>query len=264
MIRRILPYILWTVFLAGLFISMGFSNKEHRLVRCKNVDIVINHDDDNYFVEREDVIQLIRDNGDSLINQPLWSIDIPRIESVLNAHPSIDSAEVYEHVNGDISIYISQRKPIARILTSSNESYYMDSKGLLMPLSSRFTAHVPVFDGRIIETYGANYHTDFSDTTINDSLLKTTVLDDVFSLAKYISADEFWNAQIVGVTIGDEITLTPRVGNHRIILGDSKNLEEKFNKLYIFYQEGLTKKGWNTYSTINLKYRNQVVCSKAN
>lgn len=262
--KKILPAALWILFLSGLFVSLAFSEREHRLVKCRNIEVVINNDDENYFVEREDIIQMIKDNGDSLINQPLWSINIPKIEAVLNTHPSIDSAEVFEHVNGDISIYINQRKPIARIITKTNESYYIDSEGFLMPLSPRFTAHVPVFDGDIRETYGANYETDFSNDVINDSLFKTTSLDDVFSLAKYIVADEFWNAQIVGVTVGEEIVITPRVGNHKIILGDSENLEEKFKKLYVFYQEGLTKKGWNTYSIINLKYRNQVVCSKAN
>lgn len=262
--KRFVPVILWILFLSGLFTSLAFSEREHRLVKCRNIEVVINNDDENYFVEREDIIQMIQDNGDSLIGQPLWSVNIPKIEAVLNTHPSVDSAEVYEHVNGDISIYVSQRKPIARIINKNNESFYIDSKGFLMPLSARYTAHVPVFEGEINETYGAFYNVDFSNHVINDSMFKTTVLDEVFSLAKYISADEFWNAQIVGAAVGEEIVLTPRVGNHKIILGDAENLEEKFNKLYIFYKEGLTKKGWNTYSIINLKYRNQVVCSKAN
>ena len=30
----------------------------------------------------------------------------------------------------------------------------------------------------------------------------------------------------------------------------------------IFYQNGLNKVGWNIYSTINLEYKNQVVCTK--
>ena len=39
--------------------------------------------------------------------------------------------------------------------------------------------------------------------------------------------------------------------------------EEKFEKLKMFYTEGLNKTdGWNKYSTINIKYKNQVVCTK--
>ena len=39
-------------------------------------------------------------------------------------------------------------------------------------------------------------------------------------------------------------------------------MEEKFNKLEIFYSEGLNYVGWNKYSIIKLDYNGQVVCEK--
>ncbi|MEP7169164.1 MAG: cell division protein FtsQ, partial [Bacteroidota bacterium] len=79
-----------------------------------------------------------------------------------------------------------------------------------------------------------------------------------------IANDAFWNAQVeqIYVTEQSEIELIPRVGNHRIILGDASQLDEKFNKLMIFYKQGLNNTGWNNYNTINLKFTNQVVCTK--
>ena len=56
--------------------------------------------------------------------------------------------------------------------------------------------------------------------------------------------------------------MIPRVGNHSVIIGDDSFLDDKFSKLFIFYREGLNKKGWNNYSSINLKYKDQVVCTK--
>ncbi|MBL0100570.1 MAG: hypothetical protein IPP49_11445 [Saprospiraceae bacterium] len=35
-------------------------------------------------------------------------------------------------------------------------------------------------------------------------------------------------------------------------------MEAKFNKLKIFYRDGLPKLGWSRYKTLNLKYANQV------
>ena len=60
----------------------------------------------------------------------------------------------------------------------------------------------------------------------------------------------------------NNVELIPRVGNHNIILGDASDLENKLEKLMIFYKKGLSKTGWNEYSTINLKYKNQIVCTK--
>jgi cell division protein FtsQ len=58
------------------------------------------------------------------------------------------------------------------------------------------------------------------------------------------------------------VELTPTVGNHQIILGKIADYRENLNKLQLFYEKGLAEVGWNRYSVINLKYKNQVVCTK--
>ncbi|MDR1436585.1 MAG: cell division protein FtsQ, partial [Candidatus Symbiothrix sp.] len=61
-----------------------------------------------------------------------------------------------------------------------------------------------------------------------------------------------------------DIELTPRVGNHQIILGKLEDCEEHLEKLKVFYEKILNKVGWNKYSKINLKYKNQIVCTRNN
>jgi cell division protein FtsQ len=58
------------------------------------------------------------------------------------------------------------------------------------------------------------------------------------------------------------VELTPTVGSQQIILGKIENYKENLEKLRLFYEKGLSKVGWNNYSVINLKYKNQVVCTK--
>jgi cell division protein FtsQ len=84
-------------------------------------------------------------------------------------------------------------------------------------------------------------------------------------MAKYINADDFWRSQIhqIYVNDNDDMEIVPLVGDQRIIFGDTTSMEEKFKKLLTFYQEGLNTTGWwNKYSTINLKFKNQIVCTK--
>ncbi|MEO8088452.1 MAG: cell division protein FtsQ, partial [Bacteroidota bacterium] len=64
------------------------------------------------------------------------------------------------------------------------------------------------------------------------------------------------------VDAAGDMELIPRVGNQTILFGDEKQMEEKFNKLYTFYKKGLSKTGWNQYKTINVTFKDQVVCSK--
>ena len=131
-----------------------------------------------------------------------------------------------------------------------------------MPTSTKFTSNVPVFNGDIFESYSKFYSFDFSKTVEQDSVMKYTKLDEIYQVAKYLHEHKFWDSQIEQVFVNKDFELVPRVGNQVIILGNTNDLEEKFNKLYVFYQEALPKVGWNTYSIINLKFKNQVVCTK--
>ena len=59
-----------------------------------------------------------------------------------------------------------------------------------------------------------------------------------------------------------EFELIPRVGAQVIEFGKAVDMEEKFEKLWILYNEGFHNTGWNQYERINLKYKNQAVCTK--
>jgi hypothetical protein len=65
-----------------------------------------------------------------------------------------------------------------------------------------------------------------------------------------------------GIVWKMEITcLNVRVGKHQIVFGKGRNIEDKMNRLKIFY-----KKMWNdevlkTYLFLNVKYKNQVIGS---
>ena len=84
-------------------------------------------------------------------------------------------------------------------------------------------------------------------------------------VATLVLADSTLNVlvQQVNVNAEQELELFPAAGNHKVVLGNSEDLAVKFNKLKLFYTEGLNKtNSWQKYSTINLKYKNLVVCTK--
>jgi cell division protein FtsQ len=91
------------------------------------------------------------------------------------------------------------------------------------------------------------------------------VLEQVYEVAGFIQKDGFWSSQIEQIYVNEkfEIELVPRVGNHTILLGNSEDLENKMGNLLRFYQDGASKLGWQSYSKLNLKFANQVVCTKS-
>lgn len=253
--------------IGGVIVLYAFTNGASNDMTCKEIIININNDNDNYFVDAKDILQMTYQRGDSLKGESMQSINVYSLENIFNSHPSIKNTEVYKTINGELYINVIQRRPICRIINYKGEGYYFDTEGKLMPLSENYSARVPVFTGSIPFTYGGNYNRDFrKEFYSEDSLdMHLRLLNSIYHLAAYIDSNQFWQAQIEQINIVDnDFIIIPKVGDNKIIFGDAKNTVNKFKKLMTFYSEGLSKTGWNKYSIINLKFDNQVVCTKLN
>lgn len=90
----------------------------------------------------------------------------------------------------------------------------------------------------------------------------------LITFVNWIEESPFWSAEIVQIIAMTtpsgalEIELVPRSGDFTILFGRIEKVEQKLDKLMRFYKDGLGNMGWDSYSTINIKYDGQVVCSK--
>lgn len=240
--KKILNIVCFLVGVA-LLVFLGFSSRKNREdILCKSLDIRVDTKGDLFFVSAEMVQDLILENQDSVIGKPFEDINIYLLEYFVNEHPNIDKAELYLALNGSLCVDVIQRKPIARVF-EQEQSYYLDKQISPIPLSDRYSA-------RVLQVY-------WTEITVVRKKILRSVLD-------LIEVDAFFKAQITALEFDDkdEIIMYPRVGDHKIILGKAQNIEEKFEKLKIFYRHGLEKVGWDRYSHINLQFENQVVCTK--
>ncbi len=92
----------------------------------------------------------------------------------------------------------------------------------------------------------------------------SVLLNEVKELLQFITADDFWKVQIaqIDITPAHNFELIPVVGNHLIKLGTADNYKEKLQRLFVFYQQVLSKTGFDKYSVIDLRYDGQVVASQ--
>lgn len=179
------------------------------------------------------------------------------------SNPYLESAHVYATIDGIIRIEVAQRNPVVRVINYNNEHFYIDNKGGFMPIGDDYSTRVPVASGFIFDRMTQRslaFAVPMVDTT------SKPILEQVYEVAGFIQKDGFWNSQIEQIYVNQkfEIELVPRVGNHTILLGNSENLQTKMDNLLMFYQEGASKLGWQSYSKLNLKFANQVVCTRSN
>ena len=261
---RALKIIIWSLVILALIAGVGYVVKKHGHNRCHSVDISISGGGESNFVTREDIRNYILTTGDSLTGENLTGIDVEAIESLINANPYVLNSKVYLTLDGILRIEVQQRTPVARVQNIYNQKYYLSRDGRMMPWVPGKYSRVMFANGNIREMYwkDRNLNAVQPDGRV-DSVLTASVLYQIYKIACQIDSDPFLKAQMQQLYVSPqgEISLWPVVGKHVIIFGNSDSMDEKFNKLKVFYKKAGFFQGWDKYDTINLKYQGQVICS---
>ena len=243
MFKKIILTLVAALILAYLSYSILYANsREKKNSICKELKVNIIDAPERQYLMESDIINTITKAGLSPVGKDMASVNTAAIERKLKENRLIKRAECFKTVGGTVRIKIFHRTPVLRVFTM-NESYYVDSNGEKMPVPENFAAYVPIATGFI------------------DNKFATQQL---YEFALFLRQDKFWNSQIKQIYVAQnrDIELTPAVGSHRIVLGKIENYKENLDKLRLFYDKGLSKVGWNRYSVINLKFKNQVICKK--
>ncbi len=246
--------ILWVVFLfaLGLILLMAVARKKSDFARDTAVE-VMPLAGGNKLISEGDVKQaLLRSFGNTLEGTELRDLEVERMERELEKDPFVADAETYIDQQSNLHVRIEQRQPLLRILDKDGGNYYLDSDGAKMPPSKNFAARVLVATGNI-----PAYTIDFQKTRRNK-------LRDLFVLTKTLLEDPFFSGfiQQIHLNSNQEFMLVPLVGDQKIIIGSVRKLDEKLQRLKIFYKEGMPYAGWRKYSTIDARYAGQIVCKK--
>ena len=223
--------------LVVLLFAFSSSKNTGRIVESVNIEFV----DNKYpFLTEENVSKLLIQKNGRVTGVPKEILDLNELEIALNENPIIKNAEVYMSVNGGLTARIEQKNPIARVNT--NASFYIDDRGSYMPLSSNYSARVPLVTGRI----------------------EKNKLENVFKVARKVYDDEILSKYVTEIHQNDNKTifLKLRQNSFKVYLGEVDRLDKKFSNLKAFYQKALKDKTLNTYSIVNLQFDNQVVCTK--
>ena len=223
--------------LVGFLYAFSSMRNSERKVATPQIQFV---GDDNLFVTHETVSKLLIQNQESVTNKPKEIIDLNELENTLNSNPMIKEAQVFINVDGTLTAEIIQKKPIARI--STNASYYVDDEGKDMPLSTNYSARVPLVTGFVNKK----------------ELYNVTVV------AKKIQSDEFLKNHVVEIHQNENrsIDLRFRKNDFKVQLGSIKQLDKKINNLKAFYQKAMRDNTLNSYSVVNLRFDKQVICTK--
>ena len=235
--------------LTVLGIIVTVSRKKADEITALKVEIT-NADEKEKIINEKHIEGLIlKQLNSSLVGSALKDLDIAGIEKVVRADPYVGEANVFLDIENRLIVNVKQREPILRIKDLRGQDYYLDQSGHFFAWTKNYTPRVLIATGNI-----PPYQENFLE-------LEKSILKDLFQLNEFLMKDKFWSKMIQQVHVNNygEFILVPEIGPHKILLGGAEDLKEKFEKLEVFYREGLTYMGWNAYDILDIRFKNQVV-----
>lgn len=248
MFKSVFKIALFGLLVAFVVVTTAFSSSRLDKVTCSELVVLIDKDSPR-FIDEEEIARLVKKADGKLFEKKLSEINTETLETELKKVTAIKNIEIFPRVTGEsmdfkgrLVVEVMQRKPIVRII-NDKEDFYLDRDGVRIPVSQSFASKVLLASGNANEKYAR---------------------EELLPLVNFIYDDEFWNAQIeqLQVNKNGEIVMATLVGDQLIEFGKPSDFQIKFRNLKALYEQAFAKTGWDHYSKINLRYTNQVVCTK--
>ncbi|WP_410878794.1 cell division protein FtsQ/DivIB [Myroides sp. DW712] len=227
--------------LGAVLFLYSFSNERSTHRNLKGVDIIFKGEE-THFVTSSDVKDIVTNTSGNISGQDRTTVDLNALEKGVMQNELIKEAEVYVTIDGFLKVEINQKKAIGRVV-GEGESYYLDENGSRMPLSDNYAERVILVEGNI----------------------KSDMQGELKRMLDVINADAFLKRDITGISIqpNEVIYLKSRVNKFQILFGSFNEMERKLKNYKAFMQYAMNENiEIDSYKKINLKFTQQVVCSK--
>jgi cell division protein FtsQ len=257
---KILIWVLAGIILVAIIVFVSTKRKNEV---CTKVSIQIIDSAAIKIIDTILILGEIEEGGNKIINRPIEEVNISEIEQRISNNLFVKHAEVYLKINGELVVQVEPRIPVVRICNKLSQHFQIDNEGFVMPVSKKNLVRILVANGNI--SHKPKYDTVFNIYENKyDKRIDIKTLREIHELALYIKTSTFWTDQVQQIFINDEdeIELSTLVGNQVVSFGNIDNYKEKFRNLEAFYKKAMPIKGWNAYNEINVKYKNQVVCTR--
>ncbi|MDT8308569.1 MAG: hypothetical protein RQ866_03505 [Bacteroidales bacterium] len=251
---------IWPLVVLTVIILLIISLSKHNQSICKGVDIEIVDNTGTNFLNENDIMGYLIAASYKPEGAPLRSIEITDIKKHLVANPYIAIADVFVTIEGILKVRVKQRQPLVKVYNQNNEDYYICKDGYIMPGHTPYKDKIMIANGNFREPLSSIINKNIK----TDSLLKESMLTSLFNLADFIQKDSLLHELISQIYLNNDkdFEMIPAIDDHVIVFGNSDSIAYKFKKIIAFYEKGSVITGWKKYNSINVKFSNQVVCTK--
>ena len=249
-VNKIIKVTLLSLLSVGLAVyvayAMLFLSAPDENARCADVELIVKQNTETPFLVASDVENLLKEAHVYPKGMLMKDVNTKKIEEAVQKNEFVSKVECYKSADSKLCVKVELRTPVMYVVPDGQDGYFIDAQGKIIP-NKNYVENLIIASGNIDEKYASTKLAEFG---------------------QFLYGNEFWNNQIEQVYVqknskGEHfVELVPRVGDHIVSLGTIDGYESKLRKLKTFYEKAMGTVGWNKYAKVDLKYGDQIICTK--
>ena len=249
-ILAILFCLLVTAILGAYFFFVSrLEAKEVPSLVCSKINVSIQDSLSKNFISIAEIERMV---ADSVLGRRLDAINTTAIEQNLTKSGAISTAEAFTVYPDVFNVVVTQREPVLRFKTA-NSDFYCDRSGFVLPVAGAKALDLPVVTGTLPYslTTGPTEGTEAGEW-----------LRGLLAFTERVRNNAYWSDEIEQIEMARDgnMTLYLRKRPFRILFGSATDLNDKFEKMAVFYKTILPTEEGAGYREVNIKYKNQIIC----
>ena len=253
MVKKILSIVLWVATAAGLIVLFIFAREDYLNKPLKSIQLIT--ETDTGFVKKS----LLREELTKICGEKnIGTVNMIAIQNHLNSNPWIESNASYVDLDGMLNVRFKEYEPQFRVFDKDGHSVYVTREGIVIPSSRIYTPYVLIASGNfMVKKDSVSYQ--LCDTLDSDrNMINAMHWIDAIEKNDFIKncvGQLYCNSR-------NQFELTVRGLDTRVIVGDTACAADKLKRLEIFMKQRIDNPETQIMKSINLNYKNQIVCTK--
>ncbi len=213
------------------------------------------------FITSAQIRALLQDSV-ARLGVSLSEVELQLVEELLDSNQYIAHSEAYTTMEGGLEISVAQRRAALRVITEGGYDFYVDTTLYVMQTNGNYRPKVQIISGDM----EFSFPRDFSGRlTSKNSPKEVANIKKLFNFVRNIENDDFLKDFVSQVYVRQEsngtlsVEVVPSRGEFIVLLGGLEGMDEKLDRVKLFYRSAYRYAGLDTLSAIDFRYSGQIV-----
>ena len=245
---------IWSILTLLILILTAFTSSSDQDRRIKSLVFEISDPANHYLVNSDDLYRYLYSYMDTVDGYKASVIELYTIETILEGNSHVGNAEAFIDRQSKVRVQVDLKEPILRVLSNDSRGYYVTEDADIVEWSPNYTPRLIVASGNVPKYE----HQDSLSVEDQNSLNALSYLVSEINKMSYLQSivDEIiYNGE-------NNIELVSKIGEARVLIGDTTDLVEKLERFSLFHTEAYPIVGWDKYKVIDVRFKDKVYCRK--